>query len=254
MTASSQWLAKGLRPLHVRDYVYESPDGIPIVRKRRFQLMNISDGKDSGQKTFSVQHRSEISVRLRAETWDNEIGPWGEELLYHRPQVETAILSGADIYITEGESDADAVATAWGVASTTHYQGAAGWRAAQAAVLKGFQGLVWIIADNDVIGFQIAWHTFRQLVDVGLHRDQFQFLRPPDGIKDVNEHIKTNGAGCALLAVDDYRVRSIIRKHGELPVWSSNDYYGYGASAGDREFAEALKAYSWRPQRAAEEA
>lgn len=248
MTTGDQWLAQGLRPLHVKDYVYHSPDGVPVVRKRRFALMNISDGKDSGQKTFSVQHRSEVSIRLKAQTWENDIGPWGEELLYHRPELDRAILAGEDICICEGEGDADAVAQSWGRVSTTHYQGAAGWRANQAAVLKGHEGPVWIVMDNDTVGVQIAWRTLRQLVDVGLEKDQLQFLAPVGDFKDIREQL-TAGV-LAPEAISYFKVKAFVARHGELPVWQSNNYYGY--SAGDREFTQALRD-GWQVTRAPKE-
>lgn len=251
MTTAEQWLARGLRPLHVRDYIYRSVDGEPIVRKRRFQLMNVSDGKDSGQKTFSVQHRSIASIHLGAETWEPEIGPWSDGLLYHRPELDEAVRSGDDIYICEGEKDADSVAKAWEVVTTTHYQGAAGWRADQAQVFKGHRGFVWIVMDNDTVGVQIAWRTWTQLAKVGLGKDQFSFIAPDDTCDDIATHVSVGLGMRNMKAVPDHTVQSFIRTYGELPVRRPGSYYGY--SAGDREFAEALREYGWEVRRADQE-
>lgn len=238
------WARRGLRPLHIRDYTYRAPDGTAIVRKRRFALMKISDGSPDG-KTFSVQHRSEDSIRLKAENWEPEIGPWGNGLLYRRPELDRAIANGADIAICEGEKDADSVAEKWGVASTTHYQGSAGWRSDQADVLKGFLGRVFIIMDNDKIGVQIAWRTYEQLSSVGLLKGQYQFLAPAEDYDDVSDHIAGGALMWDMEAVPDHKVEAFINRHGRL-ARGRNYGYGYRKSAGEREIVQALVKDGWR--------
>lgn len=212
--------------------------------------MNISDGKDSGQKTFSVQHRSIASLHLRADTWEPEIGPWGDGLLYHRPELDEAIRSSEDIAICEGEKDADSVTKAWGLVTTSHYQGAAGWRLDQALVFKGYRGLVSVIMDNDTVGVQIAWRTLVQLYKVGLGREQVHLIAPDDTCDDITSHIAAGLGPEKLKAVSDHRIKEFVRKYGELPARRPGEYYGY--SVGDREFAQALREYGWGVRRAGE--
>lgn len=247
---SDHWIKKGVRPLHVKDYIYHSPEGEPIVRKRRFALMNIADGQPAG-KTFSVQHRPLESLKLGSLFWEPEIGPWGNGLLYRRPELDEAVREEWPICICEGEKDADNVAGSWGLTATSHYQGGAGWRPDQAEVLKGFHGQVFILMDNDVIGAQLAWRTYELLCEVGLQKGQYQFLAPADGYDDVSDHIAAGLGMKDMVPVPDYRMELFIRKNGRLPRGRAGYYgYDYQCRATEQKIAQELRENGWEIHRA----
>jgi DNA primase len=72
-----------------------------------------------------------------------------EPVLYHLPQIMGAE-SGVPIYICEGEKDADALARAWNVVTTTAPMGAGKWRASYTQTLKERDVIIW--PDRDPAG------------------------------------------------------------------------------------------------------
>lgn len=246
-----RWLERGLRPLQVAEYTYERADGSPVVRKVKFALMNIADGKPSGEKTFVVQHRSIQSVLLGAGKWEPGVGRegWETDLLYRRPELEKALEAGDDLIVCEGEKDADsAVQAGWGVA-TSHYQGAAGMRPEQAQVLSRCRGTVWICVDQDVTGAQLAWHNAKLIVGAGLSPRRLEFLAPAvEGAgADVTDHIRAGLGAEDMRSVGASEIRAVIKEHGELPRGGGRNY---GWSYQVRELGEQLGTHGdgWKVQ------
>lgn len=235
---ANAWLQKGLRPVESASYVYQDPNGHDVVRKTRFSLMSIADGKDTGEKTFVVQHRTLQSVILKAQKWEPGIGNegWDEGLLYHRPAIDAALASGELIALCEGEKDADNVARAWGICTTTHYQGAAGMNEDQARVLLGAEG-IYIMADRDLVGYQLAWHHATLLVRLGYPGRNIRVVLP--GVEtpkaDMSDHVAAGlGPGEVRLLPPD-KLAKRIRKHGTLSAGRGRWGYGYG---GDDDLGE----------------
>lgn len=230
---ASRWLQQGYRPVQSAQYVYQDVNGHDVVRKTRFTLMRVEDGKDSGQKTFVVQHRTLQSVILKANNWEPGIGKegWEEGLLYGRPSLERGIVAGDDIYLCEGERDADTVAQKWGGCATTHYQGAAGMREDQAEVLARAKR-VFILADRDLTGYQIAWHHLNLLVRAGMPPSRIVVVLP--GIRkdkaDVTDHVNAGLGPEKMVVAPQAKLRKQIEKHGPLPRGEGRRWgYGYGA-------------------------
>lgn len=250
----NRWLERGLRPLQVAEYTYERADGLAVVRKVKFALMRTEDGKPSGEKTFVVQHRTRQSVILKADKWEPGVGRegWETDLLYNRVSLEKALAAGEDILVCEGEKDADsAVQAGWGVA-TSHYQGAAGMRPEQAAVLARAGGFIYICVDQDVTGAQLAWHNAVQMVGAGLSPRHIQFLAPAvEGVgADVTDHIRAGLGPSDMRAVRASEIKAVIDEHGELPR-GSGGRFGYGWSYEVRELGEQLGTHGdgWKVQR-----
>lgn len=217
----NRWLERGLRPLQVAEYTYERSDGLAVVRKVKFALMRTADGKPSGEKTFVVQHRSIQSVLLGADKWEPGVGRegWEMDLLYRRVALDKALLEKSDIIVCEGEKDADSVAEAgWG-AATSHYQGAAGMKPEQAAVLSGVRGFIYICVDQDVTGAQLAWYNAKQIIRAGVSPRRVEFLAPAvEGLgADVTDHIRAGGEFADMRPVGASEIRDAIKEHGELP-------------------------------------
>ena len=232
---ASRWLQQGYRPVQSAQYTYQDPNGHDVVRKTRFTLMRVEDGKDSGEKTFVVQHRTLQSVILKANNWEPGIGKegWEEGLLYGRPGLEKGLRAGDDIYLCEGERDADTIAINWGGCSTTHYQGAAGMRLNQAEVLAEAKR-VFIMADRDVTGYQLAWHHLNLLVEVGVPQTNIVVVLP--GVRqdkaDITDHVKAGLGPDKLVPVKHSALRKQIDKVGLLPQGGGRRW-GYGYEAED---------------------
>lgn len=230
---SNAWLQKGFRPVQSAQYLYQDLNGLDVVRKVRFSLMRVEDGKDSGEKTFVVQHRTLQSCILKADRWEPGIGKegWEKGLLYGRPGLEEGIGAGADIYLCEGERDADTVAKAWGGCSTTHYQGAAGMRLDQAEVLARAKR-VFIISDRDVTGYQLAWHHLNLLVRCGMSPERIVVVLPKvrDDKADITDHVNAGFGPQDVVLASHTALKKQILKHGVLATGSRRGWgYGYGA-------------------------
>lgn len=229
---SNAWLQKGFRPVQSAQYTYQDSNGLSVVRKTRFSLMNVSDGKDSGQKTFVVQHRTLQSCVLKADRWEPGIGKegWEKGLLYGRPGLEKGLHEGQDIYLCEGERDADTVEREWSGCSTSHYQGAAGMRPDQAEVLAK-AARIFIMSDRDVTGYQLAWHHLNLLVEVGVPQTNIVVVLP--GVRqdkaDITDHVNAGLGPDKLVAVRHSALRKQIETHGELPKGGRRWGYGYEA-------------------------
>jgi hypothetical protein len=237
------WNQKGFHPRLGATYVYERPDGLAIVRKKRWALHSVETGEPVG-KTFSVQHRPLPAVFLGAPMWERGIGEWGEGLMYNRPALDKALPAGEDIYWCEGEKDADNAARAWGVCTTTHYQGGAGARRDQAEVFAATgDGRVFLVLDNDDVGVQLAWRHAKLLVAAGVSPRRVRFLAPAlaEPKADLSDHIAEGLDLEDLRPVGAREMRAQIKEVGELPA--GNRFRSYTA----RELAWLLRERGGRP-------
>lgn len=231
---TNDWLQKGFRPVQTAQFVYQNVWGRDVVRKTKFVLFNVSDGKPSGQKTYVVQHRSALSVRLGAQRWESGVGKeeWAADLLYRRVQLDHGIEMGRTIYVCEGEKDADSVAEAWGFVATSHYQGAAGMRREQAEVIASLSPLsrVVFLIDNDVTGYQLADHNHRMLRACGF-LGLIKIYRPGLLVDkaDISDHIAAGLDREAAKLIGRKELAKVIEEHGTLSTRTGGRWgYGYG--------------------------
>ena len=234
----SGWLQRGFRPVQTAQYVYQDVNGNDIVRKTRFALMGVVDGKDSGEKTYVVQHRTLQSVLLGSARWEPGIGHegWGDDLLYRRVALEGAIDREEDIFLCEGEKDADAVVRAgWGSA-TSHYQGAAGARLGQMKVLSRAHRYIIVLIDRDVTGYQLAAYHIEMLKSLGVPGRDILCREPGVGDKkaDISDHIAAGLGPEDTRRVTPSELARLIQKHGKLAAGGGRRW-GYGYNAGDGE-------------------
>jgi AAA domain len=112
---------------------------------------------------------------------------------YRLPGLLAAVKAGEDIYVTEGEKDADAIVRE-GATATSAPAGAGKWRPDFASYFEGAE-LVLIVADRDKAGYRHAMDVARSLRPVAKAVAVLQALEG----KDVSDHLV---AGHALEALD----------------------------------------------------
>ena len=160
------------------DYVW--PDSEPCARVLKYREVE-AEGGAAVKKTF------------RQQRWDAEGREyvWGlaglEVPLYHADEVARAVREEQLIVICEGEKDADAAATVWGVVATTNPMGAGSWRSHHTDALKG--AFVVVIADDDDAGRRHAAYVVQALEGVAA---EVELMLPTRG-SDVADHIEAGG-------------------------------------------------------------
>ena len=107
-------------------------------------------------------------------------------LLYHADEVAKAIAAGDEIWLVEGEKDADALAGK-GVTATSSMNGVDDWNSAYAQQLDGARSIV-IVADNDPsgVGKKGAYNRYLSLTD---HAGKVAIRVAADQLKDSADHL-----------------------------------------------------------------
>lgn len=133
-------------------YDYLDADGKPCAQVRRFEAV---DRQGKKHKTFrQLQYApSDPKAGKDGYTWktSDEIKAG---MIYHLPDVLTAIRDGRAVYIVEGEKDADTMQRL-GLTATTNIGGVGKWKRPGMERLRGAQ--VIIIPDHDKPGYEGAW-------------------------------------------------------------------------------------------------
>ena len=133
----------------VRVYTYLTPSGEPMQQVIREECAC------TGQphKQFRQRYRD-------AHQWVYRKPHGFTPMLYRPNAIQSAAKTGAWIWVTEGEKDADTL-TSLGRLATTNAQGAANF---PAALVDAFTGLnVAIVADRDLAGYQRAINLHERL-------------------------------------------------------------------------------------------
>jgi replicative DNA helicase len=117
--------------------------------------------------------------------------------MYRLDKVTTALAAGNDVYVTEGEADAEAVTKLCGVTATTSAQGANNWARTDWTPLTGVQSRVAVVADADVPGRRRA-HELAAYLRHELHVAHVEAVEPPEGFKDASDMLAA-GLGLADL-------------------------------------------------------
>jgi hypothetical protein len=128
--------------------------------------------------------------------------PWpGRRPLYRLPEVLAAVASGATIYVTEGEKDADAL-RALGLCATTNPFGAGKWLPEHTAALAGAACVV-IIADRDKPGYSHAAMVAGELGSCAPAVEVVEVAEAAHG-KDASDHLAAGGTAETLTPCDPY--------------------------------------------------
>lgn len=137
------------KPRLVATYSYRDPAGREIRQKLRFV-----------PKDFRIRHQD------AAGKWVYRSGD-GPAVLYHLPELKTAIAQGATVFVVEGEKDADRL-VALGLVATCNIEGAAKpeqrpkWKPEYTNQLSGAACVV-LVPDNDKPGRAHMRHVAGQL-------------------------------------------------------------------------------------------
>lgn len=151
-------------------YIYEDEDGEPS-----FRVVRRGDGKN---KSFYQQHPN-------GNGWAKGLDG-ATPVPYHLPLVLACIEYGSsEVWITEGEKDADNAINAYDIVATTNSGGAGKWRDAHSKFLVGAE-CVNIVVDLDDEGRRHAWEVHDSLRRVGVQ--DIRFYRAREG-KDISDHI-----------------------------------------------------------------
>lgn len=156
----------------VAEYNYLDENGKLAFQKRRFV-------DENGKKTFRQR---------RPDAMGGWIGYLGDipKILYNLPNVIKAKENGEEIWVVEGEKDADTL-NAMGVVATTMPNGAGGWLDIHTEVLAG--ATVLVVADNDESGKKHAAYVLSELIKAGCDAQAYCTPR----CKDITDFINDGG-------------------------------------------------------------
>lgn len=162
-------------------YQYEDVNGQPIYRV-------VKKVSVDGKKKFYQQRRNGRGwIAGLADT---------KSVPYHLPLILRCIDSGSsEIWVVEGEKDADNAIEAFSVAATTNSGGAGKWTDEHSKYLLGAE-VVYICYDDDEKGHEHAWQVHDSLKRIGVQ--DVRFRRPCIG-KDVTDHINAGYSRYDLL-------------------------------------------------------
>lgn len=176
---------------------------------------------EAGRALFRVLRFDPKAFRQQAADgaggWRSKLGD-ARRVLYGLPAVLAAVEDGQDVWLVEGERDAERL-RAEGVVATCNPMGAGSWRPTYTETLAGAH--VNVIADRDPEGYRHARHVADQLAGAGC---TVTVLEAATG-KDASDHFAA-GLGLDDLALVDL---SAIRE-------SRN---GHGSANGARKSARA---------------
>jgi hypothetical protein len=156
----------------VAEYNYLDENGKLAFQKRRFV-------DENGKKTFRQR---------RPDGMGGWIGYLGDipKILYNLPNVIKAKGNGEEIWVVEGEKDADTL-NAMGVVATTMPNGAGGWLDIHTEVLAG--ATVLVVADNDESGKKHAAYVLGELIKAGCDAQAYCTPR----CKDITDFLNDGG-------------------------------------------------------------
>lgn len=199
-------------------YSYRDEDGALL-----FEIVRWPD------KGFSARRRSESGEWV----WNRN----GVRVVpYRLPEVLQAVRAGREVFITEGEKDADALCAA-GEIATTNPSGAGKWRDDFSDYFKGARIVLW--GDNDEKGRE---HIARVAAALASYAESVRIVWSKVG-KDAADHLQA-GLGVSD-AVPDSEAVSRHETEWETPIPLTNDldlppFPTEALSPFHRDFVEAL--------------
>ncbi|WP_242085862.1 CHC2 zinc finger domain-containing protein [Microbacterium lacticum] len=175
--------------------VYEYVDDNGVAQQRVHREETTLDGKRHKRFTQSYRGANGRWVKRKPEGFT--------PVLYNLAAIRAAVAAHHDVWLLEGEKDADS-AIAEGLAATTNAGGATAF---PAELLEQFQGsTVNLVVDNDPAGAQRAVGVGAQLAELGIPA---RILLPDldDRKADFTDHMDAGGTVASLveISVDDAR-------------------------------------------------
>lgn len=172
---------------------YDYVDDAGVVQQRVHREETTVDGKRHKRFTQSYRGANGRFVKRKPEGF--------APLLYNLPAVTEALAAAGDIWLLEGEKDADS-ATAIGLVATTNAGGATAF---PPELIERFHGgRVYLVVDNDQAGYKRAATVTAQLLREGI--EAHAYLPDVDSAKaDFTDHVDAGGTVDTLIeiTVDD---------------------------------------------------
>ena len=172
----------------LKTWYYRDEEGTPLFQTLRYP-----------PKRFRARHYDPEHPDADKEGW-----VWGlrdaRRVLYNLPEVLAAIEKGEDVYVVEGEKDADTLSERWKVTATCNPGGAGKWRREYTDSLQGAKVIV--VIDRDGPGKR---HGEQVVTSLQGKAESIEVLQPKVGFKDISEHIE---AGHSNEEMEHYRIRS----------------------------------------------
>jgi 5S rRNA maturation endonuclease (ribonuclease M5) len=207
----------------VATYDYTDEDGELLYQVVRFAPKDFRQRKPDG-----------------AGGWAWKLGDT-RRVLYHLPDVRTAVAAGLPVYVCEGEKDVAAIEEAGGVA-TTNPGGAGKWRPEYTAILKGAD--VIIVADRDEPGRKHAFEVAAALAGTAA---DIRVVEAVEG-KDAADHLRAGKTLEELVPChpgnerpSDLPVISLSQLLSEAPERPEYVWFGYLAKGAVTELAAKPK-------------
>jgi len=166
----------------VETYSYTDAAGELLFQKQRFV------DEATGKKTFRQRKPDGRGG------WEHSLGDT-PKVLYNLPAVTAAVRDGVEVWVVEGEKDANSLIKE-GLVATTMPGGAGKWLQIHTDALAG--GLVNVVCDNDEPGRAHANAVVKALTAAGCAVLSFC---PPDGFKDVTDVLARGGGLNSLVQV-----------------------------------------------------
>ena len=175
--------------------VYEYVDDNGVVLQRVHREETTLDGQRHKRFTQSYRGANGRWVKRKPEGF--------APLLYNLAAIRAAVAAGGDVWLREGEKDADS-AIAAALAATTNAGGATAF---PAELLEQFRGAtVNLVVDNDPAGAQRAAAVGAQLAELGIPA-RIYLPNLDDRKSDFTDHMDAGGTVATLveISVDDAR-------------------------------------------------
>lgn len=156
----------------VKVYKYEDEDGNLLYEKLRYQY---EDGKKSfAHRRPNLDKPGDYHYNLNDT----------RKVLYRLPEVIKAIANNEEVWLVEGEKDADTMLEMFGIPATTMTNGANSWQADYTMTLAA-AAAVCIIADNDDPGKKHAITVRDEIIAAGGSATVFVSKHA----KDISDHV-----------------------------------------------------------------
>lgn len=182
---------------HVATYDYPDEQARVLLRKKRYEpkSFRMQARKAEGCVWVEPSHFMERSERARA---------YFHSLLFNLPLL---LDRPAEVALTEGEKDAEAV-TAAGLPALSHWGGAQRFTVEQAERFRRYRGRVVLITDNDAAGAADALLRYERLRAVGIPSRRLFVVRARAG-KDAADHLAAGFAVAQFRPVSLDRLRAV---------------------------------------------
>lgn len=156
----------------VKTYQYLDEDGNLLFEKVRYIF-------DDGKKSFGHRRPDPNSPGQYIYNLDDT-----RKVLYQLPKLLEAIANNEDVWLVEGEKDADTMLEVFGIPATTMTNGANSWTPEYTLTLASASGVT-IIADNDDVGKKHAITVRDEIIAAGGKATVYI----SNYCKDISDHV-----------------------------------------------------------------